>query len=810
MFSSRSGRGGAVREDIRGVVATAFDHWDSRAGDPHLHTHVVVANRAQSVSDGRWRSLDSRTLFGYVVALSELHEGVLQDLLSERLGYAWKERVRVHSAVPRHDIEGVPDALIGEFSRRSAHIEEAMTGLVSDFASAHGRQPSRVETLRLRQQATLSTRPEKQHHTLSEQTHQWRARARPHLAGDGDTAGWVASLRDRNDLPALDAVTIDVAMLKDVAAVALGAVATKRATFSAANVLAEVHRQLHGVRFATPADRLAVADHTAALALEPALLLTPPGSSRSGIYTTREILDAETRLLEASRDATGPCLTVNVVGDVLATAPGAGGHPLTSEQAGVVHSIAGSGRVLDLLVGPAGTGKTRTLATVRGAWEAKYGRGSVIGLAPSAAAAQVLGDELGIATDNTTKWLTERNRNTGRQERIAELEALIGRTTSSPSTARARELNRRLQAVQEEHDRWDMGPGQLVIIDEASLAGTLALDVIVTQARDAGAKVLLVGDWAQLGAIAAGGAFAMLAHDRGDVPELGQVHRFTQEWERDASTRLRVGDPGVIDTYMARDRIRSGDRDTMLEALYASWRDDTKQGLASVMIAADRESVADLNQRAQAERIAAGDVSDVQTKIANGTAGVGDQVVTRRNNRMLRIPGGWVKNGDTWTVVATRSDGSLRVRADDSAEVILPDEYVRDHVELGYATTAHRVQGRTVDTAHALISATNTREVLYVGATRGCKENTLYVDTAGCLDEDTSHGPMTDSPAADVLRQVIDKTGADTSAHAAVDRERVLLMAFDHDRRATSPPPPTPPPTRWTQHSDTRTVQIGA
>ncbi len=60
VFSSRSGTGGVVQEDIEGVVAAAFTHWDSRSGDPQLHDHVVVSNRARSVSDGQWRTLDGR------------------------------------------------------------------------------------------------------------------------------------------------------------------------------------------------------------------------------------------------------------------------------------------------------------------------------------------------------------------------------------------------------------------------------------------------------------------------------------------------------------------------------------------------------------------------------------------------------------------------------------------------------------------------------------------------------------------------------------------------------------------------------
>ena len=81
--------GGVVSEDVRGVVAAVFEHWDSRAGDPQLHSHVVVLNRVQAVHDGRWRTLDSRALFKATVGLSELYNGVLADLLTADLGWGW-------------------------------------------------------------------------------------------------------------------------------------------------------------------------------------------------------------------------------------------------------------------------------------------------------------------------------------------------------------------------------------------------------------------------------------------------------------------------------------------------------------------------------------------------------------------------------------------------------------------------------------------------------------------------------------------------------------------------------------------------
>ena len=175
---------------------------------------------------------------------------------------------------------------------------------------------------------------------------------------------------------------------------------------------------------------------------------------------------------------------------------------------------------MDVLVGPAGAGKTLALGGLRRAWETTYGSGSVIGLAPSAAAAAVLAGDLGIGTEITAKWVHEHVKG-----------------------------------------RWDLTAGQLVIVDEASLAGTLTLDLLASHAAEVGAKVLLAGDPAQLAAIDAGGAFGMLVRDRnnqpdGDgVPELVDIHRFMNMWEKTASLHLRRGDTDVIDVYDEHGRI---------------------------------------------------------------------------------------------------------------------------------------------------------------------------------------------------------------------------------------------------------------
>ncbi|MEO6413858.1 MAG: MobF family relaxase, partial [Pedococcus sp.] len=197
VFATRSGHAGAVSEDVCGIVATAFDHWDSRAGDPQLHTHVVVLNRAQSIVDGAWKTLDSKALFAASVGMSELYNGLLADELTRDLGWAWVPESRRRSQVPKWEVEGVPAELRAEFSQRATAIETAKDELVEEFVAARDRQPSGPEVIKLRQQATLATRPVKDVKPLNDLVTGWRDRADPFLDA-GRQEGWVAALGGRH------------------------------------------------------------------------------------------------------------------------------------------------------------------------------------------------------------------------------------------------------------------------------------------------------------------------------------------------------------------------------------------------------------------------------------------------------------------------------------------------------------------------------------------------------------------------------------------------------------------------------------
>jgi conjugative relaxase-like TrwC/TraI family protein len=156
---TRHGRNGVRQVDTRGLLAAAFTHRASRAGDPNLHTHVAVSNKVQTL-DGRWRALDGRLLFNAAVAASERYNTRLEAELRERLGLRLVEREPATKR-PVREIEGIDERLLAAWSRRRSAIDARRADLSAAFQAEHGRPPTPVEAIALAQQATLETRPAK-------------------------------------------------------------------------------------------------------------------------------------------------------------------------------------------------------------------------------------------------------------------------------------------------------------------------------------------------------------------------------------------------------------------------------------------------------------------------------------------------------------------------------------------------------------------------------------------------------------------------------------------------------------------------
>jgi conjugative relaxase-like TrwC/TraI family protein len=747
-----AGAGSVAQVEVRGVIATAYDHYDSRSSDPQLHTHVVVANKVQGAHDGKWRTLDGRPMHAAVVALSEHYNAVLADHLTRDLGLNWEVRERGERRNPAFEIVGVPDALIHEFSSRSRDIETATDALIEKYVNKHGRRPSGKVILRLRAEATLTTRGGKVVHSLADLTTRWRERASVLLGQDSTT--WASRLIAGSDRsPLLQAEDLPLDRVQEIGRTVVTVVGQKRSTWRRWNLHAEASRQLISVRFTTTTDREAALGLIVDAAEQGSIRITPPelatspvvfqrpdGSSvfrpkHTTLFTSTALLEAEDRLLDLARATSAPRVDTAAVKEA-GRNPASNGHLLSGDQVEAVAQIVASGRVVDVLVGPAGTGKTTTLGVLREVWEAEHGRGSVVGLAPSAAAAQVLSEDLGIATENTAKWVHAHT-----------------------------------------HNGWALTAGQLVIVDEASLAGTFMLGTLASHAAEVRAKVLLVGDWAQLSAVDAGGAFGMVARDLTPAPELSDVRRFRNEWEKAATLALRVGDPSAIDSYLEHGRVVGGDLETILQAAYSGWKADLSKGYVSVMIAETADAVRALNERARLDRIIASHVA--ATRAVNlhdeTEASRGDLVITRKNDRTLTTGLAWVKNGDRWIIAATHADGSLTVRRAGNrvgGAVILPAAYVAENVELAYAVTAYRAQGSTVDTAHAVVhSSSMTRETFYVSMTRGRDSNTCYVATDQTHLEEHQHFPDDEVTVRSILTGVLGHEGAQKSAHETIASE---------------------------------------
>ena len=240
--------------------------------------------------------------------------------------------------------------------------------------------------------------------------------------------------------------------------------------------------------------------------------------------------------------------------------------------------------------------------------------GHVVGLAPSAAAAAVLGEQTGIRTDTLAKltWSLQHG--------------------DLPDWA-AR-----------------IGPSTLLIIDEAGMADTLSLDTAVQFAIGRGASVRLVGDDQQLAAIGAGGILRDIKTSHGAL-QLTELHRFTNPAEAHATLALRDGDPQALDFYLDHGRVHVGDLATTTEDAFNAWAADRAAGLDAIMLAPTRDLVAELNRRARDHRLN-GEVPDAVVRLADGNqASAGDVIITRSNDRRLRLAAtDWVKNGDRWTI----------------------------------------------------------------------------------------------------------------------------------------------------------------
>ena len=712
---ARRGKGGALVIEGEGFAAGAFDHRTSRAGDPLLHTHVVIVNRTLG-ADGRWTALDARPLYRHAKTAGYLYQARLRHEVTERLGAKWGPVTKGAA-----DLHGFSRELIEHFSRRRAEIVDQM-----DLIGSHSLEAGNV--------AALETRKRKDYQvTMERLREQWRARAAEHGLTQ-ERVEYLLTPRFR-----------DKAMPSEVD---LDDLTLHRATFTRRDVLQAVAEAHHdGARWI--ADLEAKADEI--LASREIVRIPDPAGTR---YTTETQLSLERGLLhsaETRRDKQSAIANPKHIDHSLRQ------RTLSDEQAQAVREITSSGHGVEVLRAPAGAGKTFALDAAREAWE-RSGK-QVVGCALSAQAARELREQAGIET--TT---------------IADLKNKLDRGYRLPQDG-------------------------VLIVDEAGMVGTLDLARLDVWAQHTNTKLLLVGDDKQLPEIEAGGAFRAIAERTGAV-ELTEVRRQDQAWDRRALSALREGKTADwAAAYIEHARIKTADTaPAVREQLTADWWQARQTDDDARMIAMRRTDVADLNERARQKMRDANRLGP-DVDFDGKPFAAGDEIVIGHNDKRLGV-----LNGDRGRVVDA-AETHLDVKLDKGDEIRIPATFVTDrNIDHGYATTAHKAQGATVDQAFVLGSQEAYREWGYTALSRHRDQSTYYLaspkpfinqepaklDTPEQLALNLEQN-LDDSRRAELATELTDRFGAERQTTPTEEQRRRAREILERSLREP-PRPPTPEP----------------
>jgi conjugative relaxase-like TrwC/TraI family protein len=673
-----------------GVVAADYLHTTSRALEPQLHHHVVVANFGVG-PDGVARALDARFVFHHAKTASFLAAAELRHQLTARLGVTWTQ---VENGIA--EIEGVPAAALEEMSSRAREIAEA--------TEARG-----VSSARARQVAAWDTRAAKEHGVdLDALFASWDERLT--VAGFGPEAR--ANVLDRVDGPRLFTAEEKVRRFREL--LRSDGLTEHEAVFDRRHVVQCLSE--------TAGDRLS-ADAIDALAAE---LITRPelvelratrersaqGVIRRGdgrvvklpgerIYSTTSMLALEHRALaayERGREAGAGIVAAECTQQVLDTEHFA---RLSEEQRRFVFSLTSSGMRIQAGVGAAGSGKTTALEAAVACWQA--GGYRVLGAAVGGTQAVVLSEETGVE----------------------------GRTVAS---VLARYFDR--------GDLASIDARTVLLVDEASLVSTRDFVALARATEETGAILRLVGDPAQHSAVAAGGIFRYLTeHHPDETPALSHLYR--QQGAEMAEVRLANAEYREGKITEALERLRRDGRITEAESadeaydlLTCAWYAERQKRNAeperrwSAMTAEHHFERRELNGRARALLAGDGTLRGPELRVAELLFRSGDEVIARITDRSLRMESAardaYVRNGSLGTVVEVHEHGVV-VDFERWGRVAVPLSYLERKASAGlvgglqhaYALTSHAAQGKTFAVAAPLVTDASSPEGVYVGITRG-------------------------------------------------------------------------------------------
>lgn len=737
--------------ETAGLVVTSWLQSTSRDGDPHDHTHNQFARMVRTDRDGKWRALDTMSLRAQLHAMEAVACTHAEAALAREFGVEWVARTDAQGK-PGNEIKGISRDLIEKFSSRTQDIEGQTPDAIAKWTQKYGRAPNQRELLYIQEEVMLATRGVKKDEeidfdALAEKWNQTSggtlASVAPAVSGlngpEPGPPGETGPEPEPGGPPSRDAQ--QRAMQE-----ALARVSARQSTWTRADLMRELAAAAPAqVRAMAPTAAVALLHQMTGEALagaaEPVACLeapewpplpdylrrasdgrsiyTRPGTTR---YATHAQLSREEQLLADAQQECTPRLAREVSArllgadaqeleaqlgeraqDARAAATGSG---LRLDQAGALQHVLTSPRTAEVLVGPAGSGKTRTLAEAARAWRAD-GRGGVIGLATSQAARNVLAEAGVEMAANTAVFLGHQK---GRRGALGIM---------------------------------DVAPGSLIVIDEASMMSIADLGDIIAYAASRECKVIVAGDQEQLTAVEGGGGMMLLARRLGYV-QLAEAVRFHAQWEREASLRLREGDTAALDAYYEHGRIRGGEPEQITEEACRLYVSHYLTGADVELIAFERERCREISRRIRGDLRHLGIVhSGREVPIAAGAhASVGDLVICRENDHKTTTgePGRTLANGDVMRVEAIDGNGEILLRRALDRDpqtgqrqwAEKPFAYRRyDSFDLAYAVSGHSAQGRTVEVGIPVVTGTESRQWLYSAMTRGAEANIVHVFNLG-------------------------------------------------------------------------------
>ncbi len=724
-----------------GLLGIAFEHRVSRAGDPQYHTHVLVQNAAKG-PDGRWTALDSDRLYAHLMAADHLYLAAERAALTERLGVRW---TKVDERSGAAEIVGLDDrALLERFSKRSEQID--------DWLAEHG-----LSGIKASSAAAVATRAPKDH-AEDEQSVYARWTRELADAGVGERELGQALAGGRGRLATAEEVERALGELAGP-----NGLTGQASTFTRADVVDTLCKRL-------PVAPSAQAAHSQAEQVAERFLgeraVHLGRDRRVGVerYSTPELLARERQLVANAvqrRDADCGQVRSEVVRAVLERHQTAG-----EDQAAMVQDVCRSGAGVSMVVGRAGSGKTWALGLAREAFELDGYQ--VLGTAPTGIATVGLGEEGFTDVRTVDRLLLD----LGKQ-------------------------------------RGDLDDKTVLVVDEAAMLGTRKLAPLLDYAQRAGAKVILVGDDRQFASIDAGGGFRALRLRLG-AAELTHNRRQVEPWEQQALDDVRAGRvEQAIAAYAEHERIRAFEAtDERDRALLGDWFTAQQAGEAPVIYAHRRAQVDRLNLLCQRLRAQAGELGTQRLAVGDRSFAVGDQVVLGAN-ALTRLR---VANGTSAVVVGVDVRGrALTVRTTEDKvprTVRLPGWYLDGEVppggsrrvDLAYARTDMRSQGRTEQRALLALDGAEDMQGCYVQLSRSKERTDLYLAVGPApLGDQEAHAHPQGEPVEpeQLLGRVMRRDGSktlasDTSDLVDVRRLSTKQLRAERDRlqaeRAECPP----------------------